>query len=1038
MSFNDEKKFEEELIELLTEHGWKEGVLRYKTAKDLEKNWADILYENNNTKDLLNGCPLTDTEMKQIIRKIEEKKTPLELHEFINGGFLRIVRDNEEDKDNYGKEISLKIYDRYEIAGGHSRYQIVEQPQFGGKDDYPSRRGDFMLLINGMPLYHVELKRSGIPVSKAWYQIRKYMREGVFTGIFSLVQIFVAMTPEETVYFANPGSDEAFNEKYLFHWANFDNRPMNNYKDIATNLLNIPMAHQLIGSYMVPDKTDGVLKVMRSYQYYAANIIADRVTKIAHGDETIYGGYISHTTGSGKTMTSFQAACLIADSGHADKVVFLMDRIELSTQSLREYRGFADALTDVQDTENTHVLINKLKSKKPENTLIVTSVQKMSNINEEGKSQAADIAAINKKRLVFIVDECHRSTFGEMLATIKNTFPRAIFFGFTGTPIEDENKKKNMTTAMVFGDELHRYSISDGIKDGNVLGFDPVKVSTYKDQDLRRSVALEKARASSTAEALANPEKKKIYDDYMNPEKVPMVRTQTKSGELKGIEDYIPNAQYNRREHREAVLTDILDNWVDLSKNNKYHAILATSSIEEAIEYYRLLKEKRQQGETTIKFTALFDPTIDNKENDIGKEEALLEILEDYNRNFKTNYPYSQIKLFKKDLISRLAHKGVYQYLHNEPAENLNLLIVVDQMLTGFDSKWVNTLYMDKILEYEKIIQAFSRTNRIAEQDKPHGIIRYYRKPHTTEQDIYKAFQLYSGGKPFGVFVDKLPVNLRAMNEIFTEIKDIYESAGLKDFEHLPEDPAEVKKFAELFNKFNKRLESAKVQLFKWGKKKYDFKKKTGEEYSIIPLFDEMTYETLLQRYVEIPRTVDKKNEDLAYEIDYYLTENRTGIINAEWINARFKKYSRAFPNGENVAKLKADLSQSFATLPIKSQKYANLVLHDIESGDILIDPNKDLVDYINEYGQKAREESIKRIVVNFGLDERLLRQLLKKNVNKNNINHYGRFKNLMKTVNMELAGQYVNNLHDGTLEEWNIPIQVEKDLLQIILNFDE
>ena len=199
-----------------------------------------------------------------------------------------------------------------------------------------------MLLINGMPLIHIELKKSNIPISQATTQIEKYSYEGVFDGIFSLVQIFVAMTPEETVYFANPGRDGKFNSDYYFHWEDFNNEPINNWKKISSSLLHIPMAHQLIGFYTIPDDTDEVLKVMRSYQYYASNEISDKVSKIDWSNPNTRGGYIWHTTGSGKTMTSFKSAQLIANSKDADKVVFLIDRIELGTQSLRDYRGFAD------------------------------------------------------------------------------------------------------------------------------------------------------------------------------------------------------------------------------------------------------------------------------------------------------------------------------------------------------------------------------------------------------------------------------------------------------------------------------------------------------------------------------------------------------------------------------------------------------------------------------------------------------------------------------------------------------------------------
>lgn len=336
--FSKEKDFEAAIIKRLTEKcGWDSSVLCYKTEDDLIKNWQSILFENNRRRDSLNDIPLTDTEMGQVIAQINAIHTPLALNDFINGKSVTIKRDNPDDQEHLGKEISLRIYDRMEIAGGTSKYQIAQQPIFRKKSQIDrDRRGDFMLLINGMPLIHVELKKSGVPISQAYNQIEKYSREGVFSsGIFSLVQVFVAMSPEEAVYFANPGTDGKFNKDFYFHWADYNNEPVNAWEDVTERLLSIPMAHQLIGFYTVSDKSDGILKVMRSYQYYASNAIASRVAKRDWETKDICGGYVWHTTGSGKTLTSFKTAQLIAASGDANKVVFLMDRIELGTTAIR-------------------------------------------------------------------------------------------------------------------------------------------------------------------------------------------------------------------------------------------------------------------------------------------------------------------------------------------------------------------------------------------------------------------------------------------------------------------------------------------------------------------------------------------------------------------------------------------------------------------------------------------------------------------------------------------------------------------------------
>lgn len=1024
MTFDDELEFEKNVIDLLTENGWEKNVLKNKTEKDLIENWANILFENNNIRDRLNDCKLTEGEMWQIIDQINQLRTPLKLNGFINGGSVTIKRDNEEDKLHFGKEISLKIYDRAEIIGGQSRYQIAEQPIFKAKNNiFPNRRGDFMLLINGMPLFHIELKKSGIPVSQACNQIKKYAHEGVYTGLFSLVQIFVVMNPEETKYFANPGPDNEFNEKYFFHWADFNNNHINDYKQITSTLLHIPTAHQLIGFYTVADNTDGILKVMRSYQYYAANGIADRVAKTHWENKDIYGGYVWHTTGSGKTMTSFKSACLIANSKDADKVVFLMDRIELGMQSLREYRGFADASTEIQETEDTYMLIDKLKSSNPKDTLIVTSIQKMSNIKDDSIYKQADIDLINKKRIVFVVDECHRSTFGEMLANIKDTFPRAIYFGFTGTPIHNENKKKDTTTAMIFGNEIHRYSISDGINDGNVLGFDPIKICTYKDNDLRKQVALKESNSTSIEDAYSDYKKKEIYEKFMNNSLVHMTK----------IENSIDKNQYDRDEHREAVVEDILNNWLDLSKMNKYHAILATNSIPEAIKYYKLLKEKKEKGLTNLKFTALFDQNIDNNDGNTIKEDAVVEILSDYNANFGQAFSMSNFKQFKKDVCARLAHKRPYIYIQNKPEEQINLLIVVDQMLTGFDSKWLNTLYLDKVLDYENIIQAFSRTNRLADNDKPHGIIRYYRRPHTMELNIEKAFELYSENKMYGIFVDKLEKNINKINRAFEDIYDIFESEKINNFEQLPNNIDEVKKFASLFKSMNKSLESAKIQGFKWNKSEYDFDEGKNK-HTIKVLIDEITYNVLLQRYKEITKIVTVGGS-LPFDIDYYLVETSTGTINADWMNSRFKKYLVALQTGIDVDKAKEEVAKTFSTLSQDEQKYANIFLHDIESGLIIVEEGKTLKNYITEYQEKAKNDQIHKFSIKIGIDETQLRSLMKLNINEDNINEFGRFDKLKETVNKKIAKIYFDELDSTSYPIFKINQKIDEILRKFILD---
>ena len=993
--FAQEKVFEETLVKELKNNGWKNEVLKYPTEQDLIDNWAQIIFENNQGRDRLNGFPLVKEEMDQLLARINLLKTPLALNEFINSGTYAITRMNPDDKENYGKTVSLRLFDRAAVCGGTSRYQIAEQPKFSRKDPVgQDRRGDLMLLINGMPVIHLELKRSGVPISEACNQIEKYSKEGIFTGLFSLVQVFVAMTPEETLYFANPGTNGKFKSEFYFHWADFNNEPINDWKKITESLLSIPMAHSLIGSYTIADSSDGILKVMRSYQYYAVNQIIERVDERKRAKwEGIdqLGGYIWHTTGSGKTMTSFKAAQLIAASQYADKVVFLMDRIELGTQSLKEYRGFADCEDDVQATEDTYVLISKLKSDNSQDTLIVSSIQKMSRIKDDAdiSLKSNDLEIMQNKKIVFIVDECHRSTFGDMLITIKKTFPKALFFGFTGTPIFWENEKKHSTTADIFGKELHRYSIADGIRDHNVLGFDPTMVMVYKDNDLREKLILKKTNSKTIGEVFGNPKKEKIYNKYM-------------SEDMTVIESEIGNSVYDS-EYRRQVADDICDRWVSLSRNGKYHGIFATSSIPDAIEYYSYLKDR-------LSVTVVVDPSIDNAnaQKSLDKENGLKEVLIDYNEKFNMTFDIGSYQAFKKDAAARLAHKSPYTNIENKKDKCLDLIIVVNQLLTGFDSKWVKVLFLDKVMEYQDLIQAFSRTNRVFNNhEKPFGSIRYYRYPHTMAKNIKEAVKVFSGDRPIGLFVDHLEDNINHMNCRYSDIIQIFANAGIADMSRLPADDEDCAKFASLFNEFSSYLEAARIQGFEWGKKIKD-----SSNHILVCTCSKHDYEIMLQRYKDLAATTSKtRGSGAIYEIDPYLTEFNTGKIDTDYMDKNFQKYHKILKNGtasdaERTSVLK-EIHNSYAHLSQKHQAYADRILRGMENGSYELESGMTLSDCILQEAENDQNKRIKEVHDCLGVDERLLRNILNTHVTEENLNDYGRFDALVATIDQAKAAKF-------------------------------
>lgn len=1016
MPFDDELKFEAALVNLLRKNcGWEETVLKNPTEEDLIKNWANILFDTNKDKDTLNGFPLTDSEMNQILTQVNLLKTPLALNNFINGKTVTITRDNQEDKLHFGKNVSLKIYDRMEIAGGKSRYQIAEQPVFKTNNSvYPSRRGDLMLLINGMPVFHIELKKTKVSITQAQTQIEKYMINGVYTGIFSLVQIFVAMNPEEAVYYANPGPSGKFNPDFYFHWEDFNNELVLDWKTFTTKLLSIPMAHELIGFYTIPDDSDGILKVMRSYQFFASAAISNKVTQTKWTKDDQHGGYIWHTTGSGKTMTSFKAAQLIANSKDADKVIFLLDRIELGEQSLTNYRNFSDPSESIQATEDTQVLISKLKSDSADDTLIVTSIQKMSRIKDEGNVKTRDLDKIKAKKIVFIIDECHRDQKGDMHQDIKRTFPNAIYFGFTGTPDHE-------FTANIFGDELHRYTIVHGIRDKNVLGFDPYKVTTYDDKVLREKVALSECHCSSVTDAMSNPNTRNKFLYYMN-------RGRTKCSMME-IEKFVPRSQYETEEHERSVVKDIVDNWLIRSVNSKFHAIFATSSIPEAIKYYRLFKDYKHN----LKVTALFDPSDSNDSGSIWKMLGITDILTDYKDMFGSEYTISTYPDFKKDACARLAHKKPYLNIKEE--DKLDLIIVVDQLLTGFDSKFINTLYLDKKLAGKNFIQAISRTNRLHGPDKPHGTIVWYRYPHTMEKNLEDAVNDYSGNIPFGIFVNKLNNNLKQMNFLFAEIKDLFDSVGIFDFERVEDNIDWKRKFAKTFSSFNNYLISAKVQGFTWNQLTYDFLQPNGVNETVTLDLNETTYLILVQRYKEL-FSKGTKQEDIPFDINTNITEIKTDTIDDGYMDSKFKLFVKNLSAGDPDAKESAlvELYKTFATLTQDEQKYAKQFLLDIELGNIRIDSSKTFRDYVTEYHLKAYNDYIKKFSEYLGLNEQKLRNLMDLHVDESNINEFGRLDDLKLTIDIHKAKTFFERRVGETLTLRRVKLLADNELRKFII----
>lgn len=1046
-----ELNFENDLVEALVKGGWEKFQLSSPTKEDLINNWRNIINDNNKQK--LNDVPLSDYEMDQILEYVDLYcNTPVKANIFINGKNICIKRDADSaDTEHAGKEVYLDIFDPVEIAGGRTRYQIVRQPQFKTSNKYNNRRGDVMLLINGIPVIHIELKASGVEIEKATNQIEKYANEGVFTGIFSLIQVFFAITPEDAVYFANPGDSSNYNSAFFFHWGDKGNKIVKDWRELCKGrnaMLSIPEAHHLIGYYVIANKDIDTLMVVRSYQYHAIRAILQRVNKQKWGNIDPLGGYVWCTTGGGKTLTSFKAGQLIIDKSLADKVVFVVDRVELNNQSLEEYNSFQREGEEVQATTSTNDLFVKLKSKDSKNAMMVTSIQKLKNINDDAaKLKESDLQCVKNKRIVFIIDEAHRSQFGEMHERVKTTFVNALFIGFTGTPIFGENEKDGLTTESVFGKCLAVYSIANGIRDNNVLGFDPKAIKTYRDADLAKAIALDKCKAKDEASVRQDPEKYKVYKEYKQRK---MATSFDKNGnKIDGIEDLLPAGQYNCFEHRNAVVEDILSNW-DVSSvganQTKFHAILATTSISEACEYYKLFKQK----ERGLKITAIFDPNIDNSGGHaLEKQRALIEIIDDYNMMFNQNFNRDNdpdFKRFKKDVLSRLSHKKQYKYMNVKGDENtLDLVIVIDQLLTGFDSKFINTLYLDKVIEHDAIIQAISRTNRVYDNDeKPFGMFRFYRKPYTMQNNLEKALRLYCEGDMSGVVVKVLEENILEIRKVYDDIVDIFKKDKINDFCRLPNTDVGCQKFKKEFSYLKTLMNSIRLQGFRWDfdctvcMRKDECEDKSSCVYDLP--YDKKTYDIMEMRFKDLKRKPDGKtgiDSRFGFDIDAIRSEMDMATIDADYLEEHFRQVIPIIISDDKTADEKDDAVMMFEkelkTLSMEDQEHARSIISDIRSGFLKIEDGKTLKEYVREYAEKELDNKISDKANLFGLDKMLLRELYMTCQNERDLNEHNRFEKLLNGADKDRILDYFKK-RDGVQNGFQARAKLDTEMKDFIL----
>lgn len=669
-----------------------------RTEEELWDNFRYILEQNNKAK--LNDGRLTDSEFAKI-------KNDLSHASFYDAGkwlvgengqvYVHVQRGNE--------PLHLLVLNNEHIAGGTSVYEVINQYQAFGEDDARDRRFDVTLLINGIPMIHIELKNKDHSYMDGFHQIKKYIAEGKFRGLFSNVQMFVISNGVDTKYFSATRDNE-LNKKFLTGWIDSKNQPVPDFLDFAKAVLKIPEAHEMVTKYIVLDNDKKKLLILRPYQIHAIEAMRDASKKGK-------SGFIWHTTGSGKTMTSYKATRnLLMDIPSIEKTIFLIDRKDLDVQTKLAFQSYADNDTiDVDDTENVNALIKKLTDGRRQ--MIVTTRQKMQTmINKRLKEGTTDYNKIRALKVAFVVDECHRAVTPQTKRELEAFFANSLWFGFTGTPIFEANKYEQkgdlaQTTKQLYGDCLHSYTIKEAIHDGAVLGF---MVETLGKSNLK-------------------PEEEE--------------RTYGTEAHMRQVLDVILNKSFAKF-------------GMEKGRGETYEAMFTVSSIEQAQKYYELIKRiKAGQDELKIsedirralpdfpKFAITYSVT-ENDEASKLNQDKMQEALDDYNDMFGTNYNLAGINAYNANLNDRLARKEK-KYLNR--SQQLDIVIVVDRLLTGFDVPCLSTLFIDRQpMSPQNLIQAFSRTNRLFDTKKQYGQIVTFQSPQAFKEAINSALALYSRG----------------------------------------------------------------------------------------------------------------------------------------------------------------------------------------------------------------------------------------------------------------------------------------------------
>jgi len=774
--------------------------------KNTEQLWANFRTKlNQNNIGVLKGKEITDLEMEQIKAYMAEQgastyKAALWLAGEHGIAQIPLVRE-----DATLGTVTLMAINNREVAGGHSSYEVINQ--FSPSDADRDRRFDVSLLVNGIPLVHIELKNQDHPYMDAFRQIQKYCREGQFRGLFSFVQMFVVSNGTDTKYIASNINGE-MGEKFLTSWVDEENKRVNGYLDFAKAALNVPMAHLMVGKYSVIDESNRRQILLRPYQIHA-------ITKVREVSRKNNSGYVWHTTGSGKTLTSYTVTKNLLDIPSIDKTIFLIDRKDLDKQTSDDFRSYAyNDDIDIDKTENTRDLEKKLLSST--RVAIVTTIQKLQNIIRKYSSDSLDASALKKKnnlrnkRIAFVVDECHRTVSPQTKKELDDFFGEpgrpSLWFGFTGTPIFAENKREALgnlarTTEELYGPVLHKYTIKEAIHDGAVLGFQIQSMG--KGKESLQEIALQ--NNLETQDKLADMSETDL-------EKLVLRRCEASNQDL-----------YNNPTHREKVVDYILNRSsgkfnINAGAGNTFEAMLTCSSIKEAQAYYKLFKEFKKRGKIQegilsklpdFPKVAITYTVGENEDGAQVNQKEMAEALKDYKEMFpKAPADISDLNAYNADLNKRLARKES-RYRRRE--EQLDLVIVVDRLLTGFDAPCLSTIFLDRPpMKPQHLIQAFSRTNRIFNATKRYGQVVTLQYPLEYSKKIDEALLLYSNGGASEVSAPAWKTVKHDLKQAAQELKALTISSEDID-ESSPENFEKIKLFVRAFQKVDRLLSSAQV-----------------------------------------------------------------------------------------------------------------------------------------------------------------------------------------------------------------------------------